>query len=496
MQLDDLIPSKPKLSEKYIPSVTPCKFVTGPAGTGKTYQQKEAIKEDPCYGILTATTGIAAINLGATTLNSVLKYYDTESLRDRLNRGTLTATLHRLGKKIKKLVIDEISMMDRFQLEYIHQALEQVNSYADMQPDANNPRKGPMGIVLTGDFCQLPPVKAEFVFKADCWEHFERNTDTLSKIWRQDNLDFLTALNAARAGNGGECVEYLKKLGVRFVPQTTNGFPGTTILPKNTQVDNYNFSQLLTVKGNKFTLPSVRWGDQSGEWKIIPDNLALKDGAYVMILSNDSESGEFRYANGDCGHIVQRDEDGTIWVKLVRTDKDDKPFDPVPINPIIRYKTISHEDGSKMGLSAHDAAIEDYQYEYEDQDGNEHTLNTPRAIRRMAHIFCEKECGWDTPGRRHGAWGIPSYNCSSGTFNIGAVKFYPLRLAYATSVHKSQGLTLDACQIDCRDPFFGDPGMAYVALSRCRTANGLTIVGDPSKLEQRINVNPQVVRWL
>lgn len=453
--LDDLIPSQPKLSENYIPSSVHSKFITGAAGTGKTFQQKELIRENPNYGILAATTGIAAINLGTTTLNSILKFFDTDSLRDRFNRGTLTATLHRLGKKIKRLVIDEVSMMDARQLDYIHRAMAQVNEYQDMQ------KSGPMGIVLTGDFAQLPPVKAEFVFKADCWEHFERNTEILTKIWRQTDLEFLSALNAARAGRGMEAVEHLRALKVKFVPQTLHDFKGTTILPKNTQVDNYNFSQLLTVPGDKFILQSKKWGEESGEWKNIPDALGLKDGAYVMILSNDI-SGAFTYANGDCGYIQSRDEDGSIYIKLIRNEK------LVSISPIIRYKSITHGDGEKLGLDAFG----------------------------MEHLFCDNECGHDMPGRMHGTWGQTSYNCSSGTFNVGAIKFYPLRLAYATSVHKSQGLTLDTCQIDCRDPFFGDPGMAYVALSRCRTSGGLTIVGDPGKLAERIKCNPQVTRWI
>jgi hypothetical protein len=462
--LEDLLPSQPKLSEDYSPSSVHCKFITGAAGTGKTHKQREAIKDNPNYGILCATTGIAAINLGTTTLNSVLRFFDTESLRDRFNRGTLTSTLHKLGKTQKRLVIDEVSMMDAKQLDYIYQAMLQVNEYKDMQDE-------PIGMVLTGDFCQLPPVKSDFVFKADCWEHFERNTETLTKIWRQDNPNFLSALNFARSGKGTKCVEILEEIGVRFIPQTINDFQGTTIRPKNQQVDNFNFSRLLGIPGTIYTLKSFKWGDQAGEWKNIPDELKLKDGAYVMILANDT-SGTFEYANGDCGYVQQRDLDGTIWVKLVRNQKS------VPIPPIIRYKTTSHEDGRKMGLRENDPGAE--------------LRNRPR----MEHLWCEKDCGWDLPGRRHGTWGFPSYNCSSGTFNVGAIKFYPLRLAYATSVHKSQGLTLDKCQIDVRDPFFGESGMAYVSLSRCRTPEGLTIVGTPEKLSDRIKVNPKVLRWI
>lgn len=470
--LDSLLNEpKPRLTDEYTRSSVGCSFETGAAGTGKTYNQKKRIEENEKYGVLCATTGIAAINLGATTLNSLLKFFDTDSLRDRFNRGGLTATLHRIGRRVKKLVIDEVSMMDARQLDYIYQAMFQANEYEDM-------REEPMGIALTGDFAQLPPIKAPWAFEADCWEHFERNTTTLTKIWRQENPGFLEAINFARSGQGSQCANALKALGVRFEPQQNGRFPGTTIMSKNDQVDNFNFSALMDVPGEAFGLKTQTWGDQAGEWsKNIPEMLKLKDNAYVMILSND-QSGMFEYANGDCGSIQQRDLDGTVWVKLKRNEK------LVGIRPIVRYKTARGEDAEK----SLDKTFPTSKTAFD--------KHSPWDPRNLDHLYCEDDCGVSEPGLRHGRWGVPTYNCPSGSINVGAIKFYPLRLAYATTVHKSQGLTLDNCQIDCRDHFFGNPGMAYVALSRCRTPEGLVIVGTPEKLAERIKIEPKVKRWL
>jgi hypothetical protein len=88
------------------------------------------------------------------------------------------------------------------------------------------------------------------------------------------------------------------------------------------------------------------------------------------------------------------------------------------------------------------------------------------------------------------------YSWSEGKWVVGEITYFPLRLGYATTVHKSQGLTLDHVQIDCRDDFFGAPNMAYVALSRCRRPEGLRIVGTPELLAKRIRVAPEVMRWL
>jgi hypothetical protein len=67
-----------------------------------------------------------------------------------------------------------------------------------------------------------------------------------------------------------------------------------------------------------------------------------------------------------------------------------------------------------------------------------------------------------------------------------AVRFHPLALGYASTYHKAQGLQFDSLQVDIRNRFAGSPQMVYVALSRCKTSQGLMIVGDPNQLAQRI----------
>lgn len=458
--LDEIINPQPVtyLTEDYVPSSVACTFETGPAGCGKTWNQLRRIEENPLYGTLVATTGIAAINLGAQTINSTLKYFDTDSLRDLHDRGRLASTLAKIGKFSKRLVVDEVSMMDGRQLDYIYDSMIQANRYKHME------ETGPMGIVLTGDFAQLPPVNAPWAFEADCWEHFERGTTVLSKIYRQTNPEFMEALRAARAGDGPTAAKILSDLNVKFIPTSVGKFDGTTIISKNPQVDAFNFSALINVPGQAYALPSAKWGTTASEWKNIPDQLKLKDNAYVMILANSpaQTEEEFRYANGDTGHVVEKDVDGVIHVKLTRNGR------VVPIGPIVRHKTERDPFGSK-----------DWKHD------------------EVEHIYCNPmDCGMDMPGKKTGEWGKVTYNCQYDTWNVGAIKYYPLRLAYATSVHKSQGLTLDIAQIDIRDGFFGKPGMAYVALSRCRTPEGLTIVGDPVMLAQRIKADPKVKRWL
>src|SRR4026207_54339 len=66
---------------------TKVEFLTGPAGSGKTFTLKQRMAETPNYGVLAATTGVAAVNLDTVTINSLLGYFDTDSLKDRYTTG-------------------------------------------------------------------------------------------------------------------------------------------------------------------------------------------------------------------------------------------------------------------------------------------------------------------------------------------------------------------------------------------------------------------------
>jgi ATP-dependent exoDNAse (exonuclease V) alpha subunit len=79
---------------------------------------------------------------------------------------------------------------------------------------------------------------------------------------------------------------------------------------------------------------------------------------------------------------------------------------------------------------------------------------------------------------------------------MGGVTYMPLRLAWASTVHKAQGLTLDEVQLSVANHFWEQPGMCYVALSRARTAGGLKIVGSKELLAKRIQADKRLGEWL
>src|ERR1700757_2022074 len=187
-------------------------FVTGAAGTGKSFMMKKRIEDAPGSAILCATTGVSAVNMDTVTINSVLSYFDTSSLIDKYIRGYLHQRLRKLAASTHQplsIVIDEVSMMHAEQLDTIYKAVQEVNE----GDESAAPLDYPLGLVLTGDFAQLPPVKGRWAFQADCWPQFQAHINRLTKVWRQSDPGFLEAVNAARRGDGPATAAKLKSLG-------------------------------------------------------------------------------------------------------------------------------------------------------------------------------------------------------------------------------------------------------------------------------------------
>jgi len=297
--------------------------VLGRAGTGKTYMVRSMAEADRSM-VLTATTGIAAVNLGSGTINALLGYFDTESLKDAYVSQRLHGRLRKLADSgLTHVVVDEVSMMDGDQLTLLVRAIDFVNRV----------REGRRRLRLTvvGDWAQLPPVKAPFAFESPEWPRFEAGTTVLTEVKRQTDRDFIEALNTTRRGDGRGAVGFFRPL--LHEAQDTE-FDGTTIMGRNDKVAAHNQLRLDKLPGARIAFHAYRWGRQLPEWrKEIPDVLELKEGAVVMILANrrlSRESPDFVYANGDLGTLLGQDPSGQAVVRLQRNGED------VPVETVER----------------------------------------------------------------------------------------------------------------------------------------------------------------
>lgn len=455
------VPGAPDPDTVEIPPalLQPFSWLMGPAGTGKTTLARAMTTQLPGT-LLAATTGIAAVNLGeGTTINALLKYYDTASLNEAYLGGRLQATLGKLWRAgIRRILLDELSMMDGMQLTLLTRALQELGGEgysldADLEDEINTEayETGHHGIALTviGDFAQLPPVKAPFAFESPEWPRYADHRHTLTQIHRQADPGFLAALAGCREGRPDPVVDFFR---TRLTSQMDMTFPGSTILATNDAVSRYNALRMDQLSTPVVRFQPVSWGVQRGDWKQIPQILPLKVGALVMLLANERHEADYEtglpgaliYANGDLG-VVEYLEGG--------------------IGTAGRCGVRLHRTGEVVDVV---------------------------WVRRQNQVPME-------PGRRKQlkGEGLQSRISPDGKFEtVGEITYLPVRVAYATTVHKSQGLSLDQVQINTREGFFASAGMLYVALSRARTPEGLRLIGSVDGLANRVKVSTKIRPWV
>jgi len=386
-------------------------FLTGPAGSGKTYLLNQYISylRNHKVGIaVTASTGIAATHLNGRTIHS----WSGMGIRDALSPVDLKAMQRdkRLRKSFlqsKVLVIDEVSMLHPYQLEL-------VNTIAKHMLDPLLPFGG-LQVILSGDFFQLPPVSRgsaitkQFAYEADAWISGGFVTCYLSEQHRQGNDPLITVLNDIRSGSAGEQTKV--PLRTRYKQEPEGSVRPAQLYARNVNVDSINYRELDALDGNEESFQMESTGvrtlvDSLKRNCPAPDELRLKVGARVMFVKNDSEG---LYVNGTLGVVLSFDKE-----------------DGLP-----RVRTF---EGQVI-------VVEPAQWSYEENE--------------------------------------------VVTAKISQV---PLKLAWAITVHKSQGMTLDAAEIDLSDAF--EPGMGYVALSRVRSLSGLKLLG---LNEMALTVHPKIL---
>lgn len=446
---------------------TPVCVLHGAAGTGKTYKIQQYQADHPDENImLTATTGVAAINIGpgCVTINSALKYF---------NEDDLPEVLQRKGKQIANdlqtvgtLVIDEMSMLSATALELIYGFIDRVNSSSASKTK----------LVLSGDFCQLPPIpkrgansrrneEIPFAFKSGVWSRvFDPAMMKLTVNHRQaGDSDFQQALHLARHGDSAGCVHHLKCNYARFVDMD---FQGLTLYAVNSDCDLHNNSKLKALPTELIKDEADVWGEtMAREWKDQLQPLYVKIGAQVRVTANDTPN--FVYVNGDIATLIDYKHGLYALVELHRTKQQ------VIVGTVTRLNTRNLRPGER------------------------------------APETCN---GWDVPRNWSGddaklhydayiAAGMESrqafYDPKTRKWVVGAITYVPIALGWASTVHKAQGLTVTAVQIDIADKFAGAPQMMYVALSRCREVKNITITrGDQRMLSQRIHYHPDIKKFM
>lgn len=382
-------------------------FLTGAAGSGKTYvlnRYIEYLKDLNAKVGITASTGIAATHMGGITIHS----WSGIGVRDSLSKSDVQEIAEKkyVQKKIKDasvLIIDEISMLHHFRLDFIDQVIRVIKG--------TDEPFGAMQVVFCGDFFQLPPVRrngepeAFFAYHSEIWKNLNLKVCYLSEQHRQNDAEFLKILNAIREATVNKEITAL--LTTRFNKETKN--ESTKLYSHNRNVDAENEAELEKINNRTYNYEMKERGSKSlltllKKSCLAPETLKLKEGAKVMFIKNNFDEG---YVNGTLGTV------------------EDCSYEH------IRVKTLT---GKNINVERQTWIIE--------EDG---------------HIKAE-------------------------------INQYPLRLAWAITVHKSQGMSLDSALVDLSHSF--ERGMGYVALSRVRSLSGLFLKG---LNEMALRVNEEVL---
>jgi hypothetical protein len=406
-------------------------FITGGAGTGKTHVIQQILKDDPGWGFPTATTGIAAVTLSerlgqsVPTLCAALQCATIHDFRKQFENGLLRDILSNFLIH-KRIIVDECSMLHREVFDILYQSCQSIH----------------LGLILIGDFCQLPPIVKEedgleppkWCFQSEFWNEFTddgRAIIRMTKNHRQGDPDFIQALNLLRRGDGAEASRLLYGRGSQFTATTQDLFEGMTLVYCNETQRKINENMLGASTGKRWKFERKLWGEPlRPEWLEIPPSVDLTVGSRAMVLSNRYDKGQLVQANGMCGVVTDLDLD---FVVIER----DHQRGSITVS---RKK----EDNSEW-------------IQYFDEFGD---------------IKYEK---------------IPA---------TAGVDYLPVRPAWASTVHKIQGVTLNGkLQIALDDPGMGNDAIMYVAASRSRRAEDLCFAGK-LPIQKLCNIDPAVRQWI
>ena len=278
-------------------------FITGKAGTGKSYLLKVFKKTTKKKVLYCAPTGIAALNISGVTLHSAFGWNNLVDDADiRLSNNKIA-----LFKSIDTLIIDEISMVRVDVFNQLDRILKKANN--------TNIAFGGKQVILFGDLFQLPPVakkeEAEyftdkyggiFFFNSPAYKNAKFEFKELEDVFRQTDKKFINILNDIRVGKIRETqISSLNKHYVENKPERV-----VEIVPMKSDANRINLENLNKIKGRKYIYnANILVGDKELKETDFPCDfeLELKVGALVMMITNDQE--HKRWVNGTLGIIKE-----------------------------------------------------------------------------------------------------------------------------------------------------------------------------------------------
>lgn len=273
----------------------------GPAGCGKSTVINQFLRhlsyEDAKSVYITASTGIAADYIGGITLHSFAGIGLGKDSASRI-ATRMTPNIRRRWQTTKTLIIDEISMIDDGVFDLVNQVAKNVRE--------SQTAFGGIQIIVSGDFCQLPPVKkdAKFCFESKAWRDCGFKITQLSNVFRQPDVAFASLLNRMRMGDSTlEDVKLLNTCVERKLPVLKPGIAPTELYCLRKELDALNLKKLKECKESTEHVYKAKDYGQTNLLKqcMFPETLALRTEAQVMCVENNQILG---IVNGSRGVVT------------------------------------------------------------------------------------------------------------------------------------------------------------------------------------------------
>lgn len=415
-------------------------FITGPGGSGKSELIKKIYldsKKSKRKIQVCALTGRAALllNCEARTLHSWAGI--------GLGKGPIEPIIKKIcsnknsaknWRTVSVLVVDEVSMLSYKLFELLDKIGKTVRA-------AHHLPFGGIQLIFTGDFYQLPPVgdrdepdTNRFCFESELWNQtFDRSCQIqLKKIFRQQDEEYATMLNQIREGKitRNSCNRLAGLVGRNVDPNLV--IKPTKLLPTRVQADAINTFEMGLISGDElmhYELKYCKKLPMTEEEKLLRENFSETDIDYEL---------KYMHNNMICDDVINMKVGAVVMCLINIPGTDDTPM------------LCNGSQGIVVRISSLGFPVVKFGNGYEREMG--------------PHTWLSEK--------------IPG---------IGLMQI-PLILAWAITIHKSQGATLEIAEIDAGKGIF-ECGQTYVALSRVKSLNGLYLTSfDPS----RILVNKKV----
>ena len=406
-------------------------FLTGAPGAGKTWTLNQFIQQarkQEKHIAITASTGIASTHVDGQTIHSWAGIGVNKCLTPKL-MGIIRARRAETIENTDILVIDEISMIPAYLLDMVDEICRRIRH--------NDEPFGGIQVIMSGDFYQLPPVTGKqvtqppvewkrtlnkymqagrdpegFVTESFAWRHLDPTICYLTEQHRQTGGQLLQVLTHMREGH--MTGEDKRILSTRLRKRPDKDKPVTHLYPTNRQADTLNRQRLDRLTGEPVYFHAHSKGkdrklvDALMRNMLAPEHLILKQDATVMALRNDPEG---KYVNGSIGRVRSFASSSLGMLPIVEFD------------------------------NGHTVIMKPARWEIRDE-----TIDPPEDP--MKRLIAGED-----------------YNL------LARVEQIPLRCAWAITIHKSQGMTLDNAVMDLKRSF--SESMGYVALSRVSGLDGL-----------------------